>query len=394
MRKNILKDLLRNVIDSSIALEARLHSKIQSDKKQILILRKDGLGDCLLFYPFLKDYRRYYKDAKITLVFPSYFKDLSPALSDIDEVLWFDHKRFSKSFSYRRSFLIGLKHAGFDTAIYPVFTREPIGDLMMKITEAPEIIGFDTGARDTYTKLIKIPDEIKSEIERNALFAKEITGTKSEISFPTIDSEKLQKDKANTLLSSISKPYAVIFPGAGASYRIWPHDRFSAVIEHLMQKGIQPVLCGSHNEYSLTKNIISMLRDGDRNNVIDLTGQTDLATLAHILSGAQLYFGSDTGIMHLAAAVGTPVIGIIGSGSIGRFFPYGDPKKNIALHNRAFKPTWDWSSEKLSGYQIHPSIESITLEMATGAIDSMIKWVGAQSTLRRHDFAKSNEKTD
>lgn len=345
-------------------------------------MRKDGLGDCIIFYPLLKYYREHFKDAELTLIFPTYFKSLLPLLQDMDQVIWFDHGEFSSSFTYRRTFLLNLKKRGYDVAIYPVYTREPIGDFMMKFTQAKEVIGFKNDGRTQsfYTRLISISPNLLNELERNEFFTHEITGNTVQVEFPSIDVTVLPQGEAGLLLNKHGlkdQSFAVIFPGAGASYRIWPSPRFAKVIEHILEKGIVPVICGSKGEKGLTEDILSHLPSQTKEKVVVLTGETDLPTLAHILSHALFYFGSDTGILHLSVAVGTPSMAIVGSGSIGRFFPYGNLLKNRAVYNPQIPSTggiWQ-NTEILSRGGIHPSIEAVALKQAEDEIHSLIKFL-------------------
>jgi ADP-heptose:LPS heptosyltransferase len=229
------------MIDSLIYIESMFYQKAKSNyndkkkQKRVLIMRKDGLGDCIIFYPTLKMYHEFYTDAEITLIFPTYFKDLSPLLSKdlVDKVVWFDHKAFGSSFSYRRKFLLDLKRGGYDVFIYPVFSRETVGFFMMKMTGAQEKISFDgdisghgklSEKRGTlkYTQLIRPPEDMKSEIVRNIFLAETITGKKMPLQFPTFDIEKLPAQKAMELIRKnnlADKKFIVMFPGAGAPYR-------------------------------------------------------------------------------------------------------------------------------------------------------------------------------
>jgi heptosyltransferase-1 len=347
-------------------------------------MRKDGLGDCIIFYPTLRAYREYYADAKITLIFPAYFISLAPLLGKdlVDRVVWFDHKRFGSDISYRRRFLLDLKQAGYDISIYPVYSAETIGHFMIKMTGAAERIGFGNGSSlHIYTRLISPPEAMRLEIDRDIYFAEKVTGRKIKISFPTIDVRRLPSESAGELLaehSLIGKKYAVIFPGAGAPYRIWPIDKLSKVINYITSKGITAVICGSDKERPLAQKLLSSLKSAGPNamygRVIDLSGKTDLSALAHVLSGAQLYFGSDTGILHLAVAVGTPSIAIVGAGGLDRFFPYGDLGKNRAIIDttRSYV-TGTWAdADTLGAGEIHPSIKNITVEDAEKQIDHFI----------------------
>ena len=390
--KTILRKFVRFVTDSVIYIESFLYvrkKKSAKSKHRVLIMRKDGLGDCIIFYPTLKAYREYYADADITLIFPTYFKDLAPLLSKdlVDNVIWFDHKAFGSQFSYRRKFLLDLKRGGYDIFIYPVFTRETIGSFMMKMTGAQEKIGFkgdisERGARSeakgmlTYTRLIEVPQTMVSEIERDAFFAEAITGKKVSISFPTIDIRKLSDEKASQLMNKnnlTNKKYVVMFPGAGVAFRIWMTENFAAIADYLASKGITVVISGSSKEKELAKDIISKSVSGS--NIIDLSGQTDLATLAHILKRSLFYFGSDTGILHLAVAVGTPAIAIVGMGGLDRFFPYGDHATNRAVYDKTRSYiTGRWNdAHLLKPGEIHPSIKNITVADTVKEIDFLLQ---------------------
>ena len=389
----MFKEALKSIVDSVILAEAlfvRPRKKPADEKRKVLILRKDGLGDCIVFYPTLKAYRRYYKDADITLVFPKYFESLAPIVGKdlADRVIWFDHKAFSSDLLYRRGFLLDLYRQGYDVALYPVFSRESIGDKMMRMTRAKERIGFDgdpsvqgetaklKGDR-SYTRLISPPPAIRLEIERDRYFAEKVTGTRCDIGFPAFDIKKLPSSKAADLIDRCGltgKKFAVIFPGAGAPYRIWPEERWAKAIDHISAKGIAPLICGSGKDTGLAQKISSIAAS----KAFDITGKTDLADLAHILARASFYFGSDTGILHLAVAVKTPTAAIVGSGGLYRFFPYGDPKTNRAIYDRSQSyDTGIWTdAKKLKPGEIHPSIKAITVKQALGELDSLIEAIG------------------
>ncbi|MEI6057420.1 MAG: glycosyltransferase family 9 protein [bacterium] len=373
-----LRNTVRSLIDTIIRCESFFHvTKKKDQKTRILILRKDGLGDCILFYPTLRAYRDFYANAEVTLVLPKWFEPLAHLLDEFnfDNVIWFDHNAFSKSFLYRRSFLLNLKKQSYDITLYPVFTREPIAETIMRISGAQEI-------------KVKIPDNIESELDRDIYFAEQITSKKILITFPTIATSHLPegKDAAETLIKKhnlAKKPFVIIFPGAGAAYRIWPSDRFASIIDHISEQGFMPVICGSPKEKELAKSIVSLVRHPA--SVVNLSGQTDLPTLAHILKCAAFYFGSDTGILHLATAVGTPAVALIGIGGHRRFFPYGDLQKNRAVYDANYMNehshsigNWD-DAQKIQAGTIHPSIQHITTEMAQKEVDYMLHFVNSNT---------------
>jgi ADP-heptose:LPS heptosyltransferase len=102
------------------------------------------------------------------------------------------------------------------------------------------------------------------------------------------------------------KPFAVIAPGTstGKEIKRWPDERFAETADRLADEmGIRSAVIG--------------LDGGNRvcrlsRNIADLTGGTSLPMLAAVLQKAKVFIGVDSGAMHLAAAVGTPVVGLFG----------------------------------------------------------------------------------
>jgi heptosyltransferase-2 len=100
--------------------------------------------------------------------------------------------------------------------------------------------------------------------------------------------------------------------GAGASYgsaKCWPPDRFAkAINEILASADADVILFGTAGEAAVSSAIASQLRPAP----IDLTGKTAIADLPALLSQCHLFLGNDSGAMHVAAAVGLPVIAVFG----------------------------------------------------------------------------------
>jgi ADP-heptose:LPS heptosyltransferase len=103
------------------------------------------------------------------------------------------------------------------------------------------------------------------------------------------------------------EPYVVVHPGASVSARAWHPDRCAAAVEALADAGYRVVVTGGPGEVDLTARVAAR---ADRDRVVDLGGQSDLAGLAGVLAGAAAVVVGNTGPAHLAAAVGTPVVSI------------------------------------------------------------------------------------
>ncbi len=380
-----MRSILKNVIDSWINFESGFARQEKSDIKRLLIFRKDGLGDYIIFLPVLKHYREVFPNHEISLVVSKIAQELIPKIQGIDKFVILDNKRFSKNFLYRRRFILDIVKHGYETVIYPVFSPEVIGDAIVSASRAKTKIGFDGDysytkkekhSEKVYTKLIKVPENATTEFERNIFFIKSLGASINEISFPTIKPERDDLDQAEAIIKEndlTKKRFCVIFPGAGQAYKVWPTNKYVEVINYLKQKEITPVICGTKDDLSVISSITKQLAGKD--SFINLAGQTSIGSLLGLLSKSRFYFGSDTGILHLAAAAGTPAICLMGGGHFKRFFPYGDLTKNLIIYNKEMKCLNDnWlCSKNLKADEPAPCIKGISVEDAKEAIDNLLR---------------------
>lgn len=117
-------------------------------------------------------------------------------------------------------------------------------------------------------------------------------------------------------------PVVGIQPGArfGAT-KLWAWERFAAVGDRLAgSEGARVLLLGSRGEAPLTARIASAMKSG----VVDLAGRDDLSLLPGLLRRLSVLLTGDTGPMHIAAAVGTPVVGLFGPTDPRRTGPAGE----------------------------------------------------------------------
>jgi ADP-heptose:LPS heptosyltransferase len=111
----------------------------------------------------------------------------------------------------------------------------------------------------------------------------------------------------------------VLIPGALADHRRWPVENFVEIARRLQEcYGWSSVACGGPSETHLGLSLESNGQVPIRN----LVGQTSLSGLAALIARARLVVSNETGAAHLAAAVRTPVVCLLGGGHYGRFVPY------------------------------------------------------------------------
>lgn len=103
----------------------------------------------------------------------------------------------------------------------------------------------------------------------------------------------------------------------------WSTKRFAAVGRHLTEQyGARMLLVGGREDAALSAEVTAALPDS----AIDLAGKTSLMETAALIERAALFIGNDSCPLHIAAAVGTPAVGIFGPSSVAQFAPVGGPR--------------------------------------------------------------------
>ena len=126
------------------------------------------------------------------------------------------------------------------------------------------------------------------------------------------------------IASQLTQSYVVLHPGPLTAYKRWPHLHWQTLITHLVQRGLQVVLSASpaKQDLELNHDILSLLSDDVRAQVIDTAGKLSIPQAGTLLRNAILYIGVDTSITHLAAACNTPTIALFGATPPTNFGPW------------------------------------------------------------------------
>lgn len=314
----------------------------------VLIIRGDGgIGDFVLFLPSLRALRRHYTGSKISLLVGGESAGLASVFAGVDEVISFDVRRYGLDLAYRIRLTQRLRNRQFDAALNPIYSREPLTDELLYCSGAKERIAFEgnldnidartKAANNAYcTRIIPSSAGLLHELVRNREFVERLTGAPS----PAEDfrprlrlSESLVGDAAALLRSRGLDPQkdliVVMFPGALNAIKMWPAERFAQLADHITANyGARILLCGSTSDRERGERICA-LTSAPPASVI---GDTTLPELAAVLRLSSLYVGNDSGPLHIAAAVDTPTVCILGGGHFGRFLPYGDSNKHRTVY--------------------------------------------------------------
>ncbi len=140
------------------------------------------------------------------------------------------------------------------------------------------------------------------------------------------------RDGAAARLAPLGGPVLAIGPAANWRGKEWRAERFAELARRLTgPEGLWPgarvaVLAAPHERPQATPLIASL----PPQRCIDLVGKVDLLTAAAVLRHCALFIGNDTGLMHLAAAAGTPTLGLFGPSPIDQYAPWGVHTATVA----------------------------------------------------------------
>lgn len=351
--KNEIKWVSRKLTDWLVKITPYNKFNTKNQKKQLLIVKPDAIGDFVLFTGVLPYFRDIYpnQEWEITFLGGKYSKtiaefvksDVISSRSVFDSFISIDNAAFRTNLIYRFKFQKKIQQLFFDLVISPVYSRNRNTDQLVHIINSPNKIGIDgeynsypikikqRNNAKIYTKLIESEKGWLLEIERNASFIQKL-GLKTSVdalpkwkipSEVISDSSKLLKSKG------IEGNFAVVCPGASASFRVWSPHKIAAVIDYLWSEYKLPALiCGGPKDKNISIEIQKFLKIGK---AICLCGETNLIQLSAVMASARLCITMDSGPAHIAIAVNSPLICIIGGGHYKRFFPYGNPNRFRAV---------------------------------------------------------------
>ena len=282
--------------------------------QKILIVAPNWIGDALLAQPLFARLRKKLPGAVIDALAPAWTAPVLRRMPEIDEVVDapFDHGELKLAARLRLGW--SLRSRRYDEAI--VLPNTFKSALVPFFANIPLRAGFLGEARYGLLNLVHTLDAKRSPLmaERYAQLAEE-PGTKAALPLPQTGLAVGEVNLATALRRlglSRAKPVVAFCPGAeyGPSKR-WPARHFAALARKLAAQGYAVWLFGSERDRAVGEEIAAASESA----AINLCGKTDLASAIDLLSLAEIVVTNDSGLMHVAASLGRPVVALYGSSS-------------------------------------------------------------------------------
>lgn len=277
---------------------------------KILLLQLKRIGDLVLTTPAIAALRERFPEAEVTVVVSSECADLLPAISGVDHILMARRglrdlaaflavagKRFDFCVDFTRNdrsaFLAFLSGARKRIVSYRV--RDQSKSRARLYTDFVDVRMRDLHTIDYNLSLLE-PLEIRD------------VSCALHLRLPQSAHEKADAVRRNW---NGSKPYIVLHPGSARREKLWEAGRWAQVIERFgRDEDFDLVLTSGPSNHEQAH--IAAIKNQTQQRIIDLSGKTDLLTLAALIDGARLLVTVDSAPMHLAAATHTPQVILFG----------------------------------------------------------------------------------
>lgn len=273
--------------------------------KNILVVRNDRFGEFLLNIQALRALRETFKGAKIILVVDPYVRELAEAVPFVDEVVEVSQK--NHSLSDKVKFIGDLRKKNIDMAV------------MLNPSKEFNIITFFAGIpiRAGYARKcgfflnLKMKDKKhageKHEVEYNLELVRLVGADTHDFSLSLKIDDSIISGLGDYLKCKSYSTIVAIHPWTSDPVKQWPLEKFRELaIKMLKYPNLKVIIVGGSEEADKSKEIFGNIGA----NAVDLTGKTTLLQLAAILKKSKLLISGDSGPVHLACAVGTPVLAL------------------------------------------------------------------------------------
>jgi len=323
--------------------------------KKILVIKFRNIGDVLLTLPLISTLKLGVEGSKIYLAVKPGTEDLLKDHPHLDGIFVLPTKRSNQSrlahLKKYLNWLLRLRRMKFDLAIN---TTEGDRGILLSL-----FIGADEKWGEIKTKKIKSwrgyvldkhfinEESIQHMVQRNLAFSGTLTDHLNSSIYIHIDTKTSRETKKKLSLQGYDqkKPLIHIHPTSRWLFKCWSDQKMATVIDSLIQNGFQIALTSgpSQTEMERIKRILSHCNEEP----IVLAGQVTLKETAEISRISCLFFGVDTAPMHMAAAVGTPVLALFGPSFAKHWGPWPN---DFSLTSSPYPR--DGGTQKYSPHQI------------------------------------------
>lgn len=293
--------------------------------KNILVINLMHIGDLMLVTPVLRTLRKNYPQAKITLLADKKLRDLVEFNPHIDECLLIDKKGADDKLPAFIKFIFKVRAKNYDLVIN--LHRNERASALAAFSGAKKIVGYSKpGFSLFFTKVMPNLKAVKHQIHSHFDVLREAVGIKTiddgglEMVLPP-NADSTAQGLWNEKIPADAK---VIGFNIGASWKTkrWLDSYFAECADKFLAEGYHIAFFGGPMDIELVKKCIAKQKQFDRDREHIFTGKVSLGVLAGLLRRLSLFITTDSGPMHIAVAMNTPIVTMFGASPVPGFYPY------------------------------------------------------------------------
>ena len=275
-----------------------------------------------------------------------------------------------------------LNHKKYQFDVGIIFPNSFGSAFLLRLTGAKYRLGYNTDGRDIFlTHPIPTTDHLKKNQYRVEYFFKIFSPLKMDVPdtafSPVIKQEgdiSIREALLNIGLDE-DEEFITLHPGTSKVERSWHAERFGILCQKIFKEdGKKIVLLGTQSEEKL----LNRIKNYCPPDKVKIIPAVNLRVLAGVLKKSRLFIGNDSGMMHLAAMVGTPIVAIFGPGNVGTTGPYmASENCEILTENYSCSPCRQrfYRECKPSPHNKPYCLEDITVKNVHEAIHRLLKRV-------------------
>ena len=293
---------------------------------KILVIRRRYLGDVVLLGSLFRNLRLFWPDARIVALVEAAYAGILALNPDVDEAMMLPARALDwPGFSAR------IRKAEF-THVLDIDNTEKTAAIA-RLSGAPMRVALHHGPhalklRALYTHVVHDPAAEHENRPITEYYLKALGPAGVPIVAREVRLVPRESDVADWRRYIGARGMTlVLHPGSRSPWRLWPADRFAAVCDRVQDElGAQVVLAGGPAARAQVEKIRSLARS----HVLALDAPPSLPRLAALARAGSAFLCHDSGPMHVAAAVGTPVVALYGSQNTVLFRPHGEGHTLVA----------------------------------------------------------------
>jgi len=357
--------------------------------QNILIIKLGSIGDVVHTLPTLHSLRKNFPQAHIAWVIEPKSRDILINHPDLNEIITFERTNSTwRTIGAFFRLVKKLRRNKYDCVLELQGNLK--GGLLAWLTGSSSRLGFEAGSSrverfSTLFTNIKVEEgDVPHILERNLNFARKLGVEDREISFPMAIGRE-EKEYIGSFLKEkgiSDRQIVILHPGVTWDTKRWPRERYARLAEEIQGRfeNVAVVLTYGPGERYLAEDIRKLSRSSPI-----VSPPTTLGQLIALLERSQVFVSSDTGPLHIAAALGKRVIGLYGPVDSRRNGPYG--RGNFVIKkDLPCQPCWQKKCSSracMKGIEVSEVREKVELLLETYNAEEKIRGQEAKGASKK-----------